>query len=153
MEVINRKRERHGMRWTKIYMVWLEMTARCRCKSNNSYERYGGRGISVCHEWHESFIKFYNDMHSSYSDGLEIDRIDNDGNYCKENCRWVTRKVNIANRRGWSRSGHPKGVHPHGNKFRASISIDKKRYYIGLFDNQNDASIEFNKVHKEWYGF
>lgn len=150
MEPVKRKRERHGMRWTKIYMVWLEMTARCRCPNNGSYHRYGGRGISVCTEWAESFIAFYRDMGGDYKEGLEIDRKDNDGNYTPENCRWVTRSVNVANRRIYGK--WPQGVHPHGKKFRSSICVDKKRYYLGLFNTPEEASAEYLKVKREWYG-
>ena len=68
-------------------------------KENFDYERYGGRGISVCAEWHkaENFIKWA--LENGYKKWLQIDRIDNNGNYCPDNCRWVTAKQNSRNRR------------------------------------------------------
>jgi hypothetical protein len=76
------------------------MKARCNNSNASHYEYYGGRGIKVCEEWNGSFSfpKFLEDM-GECPDKMELDRIDTNGNYCKENCRWVTREVNINNTR------------------------------------------------------
>lgn len=87
----------HGMSQTKIYAIWDEMKRRCRIASHPSYHRYGGRGISYDPSW-ETFEKFYADMGATYASGLQIDRIDNDKGYSKENCRWVTPAENMNNR-------------------------------------------------------
>jgi hypothetical protein len=87
----------HGMSGSALYAVWNTMRSRCYNPNLKSYKRYGGRGISVCESWRESFISFYNDMGGGYSVGLEIDRINNNGNYEPANCRWVTKTVNIRN--------------------------------------------------------
>jgi hypothetical protein len=88
----------HGMSGSKPYAVWKTMRNRCKSKLHNRYASYGGRGIKVCEEW-SSFDKFWEDMGKSYTEGLTLDRINPDGDYCKENCRWVTQKTQQRNRR------------------------------------------------------
>lgn len=79
------------------YEVWKQMNARCRNANNPRYRRYGGRGITVCQAWIESFEAFLRDMGPRPSDKHSIDRIDNDGNYCLENCRWATERQQRLN--------------------------------------------------------
>jgi len=84
---------------TSIYKSWSCMKTRCtNRKSRVDYMRYGARGISFTARW-DSFANFYFDMKDGYSEGLTLDRINNDLGYCKENCRWVDRKVQANNRR------------------------------------------------------
>lgn len=90
----------HGQSDTKLYYVYKTMRNRCYNKQVNSYKNYGGRGIAVCDEWKDDFQAFYKwAMSHGYKEGLQIDRINNDGNYEPNNCRWVTRKRNCNNRR------------------------------------------------------
>ena len=90
--------KQHGMAGTRIYRIWHDMIHRCENHKFASYRLYGGRGIQVCNRWKE-FSNFYDDMISSYEDGLQLDRIDNYKGYSKENCRWVTPSQNMRNLR------------------------------------------------------
>ena len=89
----------HGMSNTKPYHIWRAMKNRCKNASSNRYHVYGGRGIKVCDEWAKSFEAFWRDMGSTYKEGLTLDRIDGNENYCKSNCRWVDQKTQQRNRR------------------------------------------------------
>lgn len=73
-----------------MYKSWCHIKQRCGNVNDAAYKDYGGRGISYSENW-ETFEGFYKDMGSSWKAGLSIDRINNSGNYCKENCRWATR--------------------------------------------------------------
>ena len=81
------------------YKSWVAMKSRCNNKGCTHYERYGGRGITYEKSWND-FNKFLEDMGPKLDPKMELDRIDNDGNYCKENCRWSTRKEQTRNRGG-----------------------------------------------------
>lgn len=81
-----------------IHMAWENMKARCRNKNLAQWEDYGGRGIAYDTSW-ESFSNFYGDMFPTWEQGLTLDRINNDGDYCKENCRWATRAQQQQNSR------------------------------------------------------
>ncbi len=90
---------RHGMTKTRIHTIWVSMRQRCYNKNFREYDRYGGRGITVCQAWLDDFMNFYNwAMANGYSDELTLDRKDNDGNYCPENCRWATMEQQSNNR-------------------------------------------------------
>lgn len=91
---------RHGMHDTRLYSSWRAMLNRCQNKCDEEkFRAYGGRGISVCPEWRE-FEQFKEwALANGYSDQLSLDRLDVNGNYCPENCRWATPKQQARNRR------------------------------------------------------
>lgn len=88
----------HGMSSSSEYHTWQQMIARCTNPNNVRFKHYGGRGISACPEWLDSFEVFYNDM-GARPKGLSLDRINNDGNYSKFNCRWADIETQNRNKR------------------------------------------------------
>ena len=91
--------EMHGWRNTPEYLVWQAMKARCHRKSHKAWDNYGGRGISVCEEWRQSFTSFIKCVGPRPSPEYSLDRIDNDRNYEPGNVRWATRSEQAKNRR------------------------------------------------------
>ena len=87
---------KHGMEGTKVYNVWASMKARCSNPNHKAYHNYGGRGIKVCDEW-QDFEQFYADMGDP--NGRVIDRINVDGNYEPNNCRWTDWSTSNKNQR------------------------------------------------------
>lgn len=88
----------HGLADTKIYTIWSLMLQRCENKKSAAYKNYGGRGISVCPDWHK-FRKFYNwAISQGYKDGLSIERIDVNENYCPENCTFIEKAEQCFNK-------------------------------------------------------
>jgi hypothetical protein len=87
-----------GRKATPIYTAWQGMHKRCYNQKFKYYGDYGGRGIRVCERWH-TFENFLEDMTDSWALGLEIDRMDNDGDYTPDNCQWATRHQQSRNKR------------------------------------------------------
>ena len=89
---------KHGMRGKPVYQTWANMVQRCTNPKGEYYKDYGARGITVCSKWH-TFGGFWEDMGPTYIEGCQIDRVNVDGNYEKDNCRWVTNLENARNKR------------------------------------------------------
>lgn len=98
-------KEKHGDSFSRLYFVWNDIKSRCNNPNDISFKHYGGRGISVCDEWKNDYIAFKKwSNENGYDENATrgkctIDRINKDGNYCPENCRWVGMKIQSNNRR------------------------------------------------------
>lgn len=144
----------HGMSSTRFIRIWRTMLRRCYETKFPQYDNYGGRGIIVCEDWHD-FNNFKNDMFDTYNDWLSIDRIDVNGNYCKENCRWVNYSTQAYNKRkvNTNTSGRT-GVSFHNKmkKWAAKITKDKKQIHLGYYNEFEDAVKARESAELYYYG-
>jgi len=124
---------KHGKSHTPIYQAWCNMKRRCNNPTNKSYSNYGGRGISYDPHW-EEFNNFLEDMKDSYRDDLTLDRIDVNGNYSKENCRWANKETqanNTTTNRFITYRGETLTVALMARKYGLSEKIFKTRFNEG----------------------
>jgi hypothetical protein len=140
---------KHGQKDSKLYGVWEGIIQRTSNPKDKSYCKYGGRGIYMCDEWRNDFIAFHNwSILNGYTQGLSIDRIDNNDGYYPNNCRWATDLVQAANTRK-IRSNNTSGFrgvvrHSKVSKWMAQIQIDNKHKYLGLFITAVEAAIAYD---------
>ena len=144
--------KRHGMCETPIYQRWKSIKSRCK---NLSDPVYGGGGVTYDPRW-EVFENFYDDMGEGFLENLEIDRIDVNKGYSKENCRWITHNENNfnKNRQSNNTSGRT-GVSfkKELGKYRAYITVDRKQINLGVFDEFEDAVTARESAEIEYYGY
>ena len=146
-EGANRK---HNLSYTRLYPIWKDIKYRTLTPKHKSYQDYGGRGITICEEWKNDFVPFYNwAMTNGYEEnkGLSIDRIDNNGSYYPDNCRWVTQTIQGRNQRirknnktGYRGVSFVKAI----NKYFACICINKKSKSLGRFKTAVEGAIAYN---------
>lgn len=130
---------------------WVGMINRCKYESTANYDKYGGAGISVCERW-LNFENFVKDMGVPEDLSMEIDRKEGDKGYFLENCRWVTRSLNQANKKPWKKDGLPKGVKRNCNCYVARMRVNNISIHIGQFKTVELAKIEHDKAYFAWYG-
>jgi hypothetical protein len=141
---------KHNLSYTRIHKIWASMKDRTLNIKCNDYPNYGGRGITICDEWKNDVKSFYDwAISKGYEEnkGLSIDRIDNDGDYSPENCRWVGDTIQARNKRirKDNTSGY-KGVSINKslNKHTAQIVVNKKHIYLGSFPTAVEGAIAYN---------
>lgn len=143
----------HGMHKSRIYQIWTDMKSRIDNETHKHYSYYGGRGITYCERW-KTFEGFYEDMCEGYLDNLTLDRIDSDGNYCKENCRWATHTTQQHNQRkkkGCSSQYRGVSLNKRG-LWESSIRLDKKRTHLGRFILEYGAALAYDNASELYYG-
>ena len=144
----------HGFHGTRQYQTWSGMKARCNNQKNDAYVNYGGRGISYDARW-ENFEEFWEDMSKGYSDNLTLDRIDPNGNYTKENCRWVDSYLQAINKNTpITNTSGTTGVswEAANSNWRVRISVDGKRLCLGAYKDYDEAVTIRKQAELHYYG-
>lgn len=130
---------KHGLSHHPIYKLWKTIKGRCYDAKNISYKYYGLRGIKICNEWinsPEAFVKWASE--NGYQKGLQIDRINNEGDYAPDNCRFVVNGENQKNKRAYSKTGI-KYVYCYKNKYQVNKWTNGKTKHFGTFSNLEEA--------------
>lgn len=152
---INIGNRKHNMSGSRPYIIHGHMKNRCNNPKEAGYLQYGGRGIIYDPKW-ESFEKFWEDMSQGYADHLELDRVDSNGNYCKQNCRWADSNLQAFNTR--KRKDNTSGCigvswNKKGKVWEAYISKNKIRIPLGKFDDLQKAILTRKEAELKYYGF
>lgn len=144
----------HGMTSSRPYKIWLGMKERCLNPNSDYYTDYGGRGICIYSCWLD-FSLFWDDVKIGYSDEFELDRVDVNGNYCPENCRWVDSYQQAYNKRKYkSNTLGTTGVtfDKRSGRFQARISVKGKRISLGTFETLELATKAREEAEIKYYG-
>ena len=143
----NQHNLKHGLKGHRLYSVWNGMNRRCYEWTNKNFEYYGARGIEVCAGWINDAGAFCEwALANGWVEGLQLDRIDNDGDYTPDNCRFVTCAENNKNKRLIQKNNSTgyRGVQVNsstGRPFKASVKVDGRMVHLGYFDTAIDGAI------------
>ena len=142
------------------HRAWQGAKGRCLNPNDKAYKSYGGRGIRVCEQWArpDGFYYFLQDMGPKPHPEYSLDRIDVNGDYCPENCRWTTPMVQSVNRRFKSKYSDRAGVYYHkdGKRIRrwsAVLQKDGRTYKAGPFKTQEEAIIARKGLERKFFGY
>ena len=145
------KYHEHGMKGTPEHNSWSGMKQRCYYKGHKQYKDYGGRGIKVCDRWlgPDGFENFLKDM-GKRPENCSLDRIDNNGDYCPENCRWADKYEQSGNRNWGKKDSNVTGVYKYNDKYwYASIGVKGKT--IGKYAKTEEEAIAIRKQLEKEY--
>lgn len=141
-----KKKNQHS--YDNLYRRYKDMKSRCYNKNNCNYKYYGARGIIICNEWlgENGYDSFKNwSLENGYKKELSLDKINNDGNYEPNNCRWATSSIQNINMRHKNSSGFVGiGKHTAGNYYYGYVKYQNKGYYTGLSKNIIESAIMRN---------
>lgn len=148
----------HDMTNTSEYQAWEAMIQRCTNKNSIGYNNYGGRGIVVDSSWigRGGFINFYKDVGNKPYENYSLDRIDPNGNYCKENCRWADKNIQSYNtRKSKNNTSGRTGVSwdKSRNMWAAYIMVNYKKINLGRYHSKDDAIKVRSEAELKYYGF
>lgn len=126
---------------TPEYRAWLDMKTRCLKESNKFYAHYGGRGITICQRWLESFENFYSDMGNKPSKEYSLERIDNDKGYEPANCKWADWLEQSTNKRVLrKRKSVSPGIYIIKGSYYVKLQRGYRQYHIGVYSKLDDAT-------------
>lgn len=144
----------HGLTKTPEYALWRSIKSRCNNPNYHAWPYYGGKGVKMCNEWNNDFMAFFTWINSNgYKRGLQIDRINGDGDYSPSNCRFVTAAENCApGRRKFkkNKTGYTGVSVTKGGSYEIYVTIDKKRRYLGVVKTLSDA-VRLRDSHTDQY--
>jgi len=128
-----------------LYSTWKNMRDRCNNPNNPKYKNYGGRGIFVCEEW-DNFLIFSQDMGPKPTKTSQLDRINNNAGYFKDNCEWIEKTENLKKKGLYTtKYDLPKGVtlSPCKSKYISQFKKDNIKYYLGTFITPKEAHLAY----------
>lgn len=144
----------HNLSTTSEYRAWASMKSRCNDESQTSFSSYGGIGIEVSEDWMQSFEFFIKDMGMKPGPDYVLDRVDPEGNYCKDNCRWVPIEVSSHNKGKYTTntSGYKGVSHGYGGTWRVCVTKNGNSYRKSGFKTAKSAALWYDSKVIELYG-